>query len=86
MKELLILLFRPLNLADAWIQPLHPSSFALFGSLSSEERGDPRPLIETVFADGGFEDFILDVGPRVYGISLDTLMRLGEHALTRLHL
>lgn len=63
MKELLVLVAGPLDLADAGVEPFGPAGFALFGGFPGEKRGDALPLIQAVFGDGGLEDFIFDVCP-----------------------
>jgi hypothetical protein len=63
MQQLLVFLATPFDFPDAWVQPFGPARFALLGRLAREQRGHARPLVETIFGDGGFEDLVLDVGP-----------------------
>lgn len=49
MQELLIFLAGPLDLANTRVQPFYPARFALLRRLSSEERRDSGPLVETIF-------------------------------------
>lgn len=63
MEQLLVLIAGPLDFADAGVKPFCPAGFALFGGFPGEKRGHALPLIQTVFGDGGFEDFVFDIGP-----------------------
>lgn len=63
MEQLLVLIAGPLDFADAGVEPFCPAGFALFGGFPGEKRGHALPLIQTVFGDGGFEDFVFDIGP-----------------------
>lgn len=51
MQQFLILLPRPLDLTDTGIQPFNPSCLALLWCFPCQQRGNTRPLIETVFRD-----------------------------------
>ena len=63
MQQLLIFFATPFDFADARVQPFGPARFALFGRFAREERGDAGPLVQAVFGDCRFEDFVFDVGP-----------------------
>lgn len=63
MEELLILVAGPFDFADAGVEPFCPASLALFCGFPGEKRGHALPLVQTVFRDGGFENFVLDICP-----------------------
>ena len=63
MKQLLILLFRPLDLPNPRIQPFGPSGFALLGGFARKKRRDTSPLVQAILGHRSFEDFVFDVRP-----------------------
>ena len=63
MQKHLLFLSAPLGLLDTRVDPLVPPGLALFGRLAHQQRGDTRPLVQTVFHHRRFQDLVLNVLP-----------------------
>jgi hypothetical protein len=63
MEQLLLLVPGPFSFLDAGVEPVIPPCLALLSRFSDQERGNPAPLVQTVFHHRSFEDLVLSVFP-----------------------